>query len=121
MADPQKQCILVVDDEPSLVRMAARSLEIGGFEVVCAGTGTEALEVLRREDRVAAVLLDHELPDMTGLEVLAQMRQFSTAHVVLSSGYPMDAEAEQLGVFVLHKPYMPTQLIAFMQDILKAS
>jgi len=65
--------ILVVDDEPSLLRLTGYSLEIEGYEVITAQTGAEALKKVHTE-RPDLIVLDVMLPDMNGLEVCRQLR-----------------------------------------------
>ena len=60
--------ILVVDDEPQVLRLLSLVLSRGGYRVSAAGTGHRALELLRR-DPVDLVLTDIFMPDMDGLEV----------------------------------------------------
>jgi CheY-like chemotaxis protein len=64
--------VLLVDDDPAMVRLVRKILAASGFvSVVHAPTGREALELLEGVD---VVLLDHQLPDTTGLEVLEAIR-----------------------------------------------
>jgi len=64
--------VLLVDDDPAMVRLVRKILAANGFvTVVHAPTGREALE---RLEGVDVVLLDHQLPDTTGLEVLEAIR-----------------------------------------------
>ncbi|HUF35942.1 MAG TPA: response regulator [Gemmatimonadales bacterium] len=64
--------VLVVDDDPTMVRLARGILRANGFAAVAAvGTAREALEAL---DQTDVVLLDHQLPDTNGLEVLDAIR-----------------------------------------------
>jgi DNA-binding response OmpR family regulator len=65
--------ILVVDDLPANRDLMSRRLERSGFRVVCAGSGQEALDALRRCP-VDLVLLDIMMPGMTGFEVLKTVR-----------------------------------------------
>ena len=65
--------ILVVDDEPDIVALVAYHLAKLGYRVSTAGTGTDALELARRE-RPALMVLDLMLPDLSGFEVLEQLR-----------------------------------------------
>jgi len=65
--------ILVVDDLPANRELMSRRLERSGFRVVCAASGPEALEVLKRGP-VDLVLLDIMMPGMTGFEVLKTVR-----------------------------------------------
>ena len=71
-----KKKILIVDDEPSIRELLQYNLEAGGFSVIQAETGTEAL--LRfAEHTIDGVILDLMLPDMDGLDVLRRIRQDS--------------------------------------------
>lgn len=66
--------ILLVDDEAANRDMLSRRLERRGYSVGVAASGAEALEALQRE-RFAAVLLDVQMPGMSGLDVLQRVRQ----------------------------------------------
>jgi DNA-binding response OmpR family regulator len=65
---------LVADDEPHIGRIIKMKLEQGPFRVTLAYDGREALEVLRREHDIAIVLLDLMMPYLSGLDVLAEMK-----------------------------------------------
>ncbi|GAB4573828.1 MAG: MtrAB system response regulator MtrA [Anaerolineae bacterium] len=65
--------ILVVDDDPQVLRSICRVLESAGFEVSTATNGVEALEMLP-EQRPDALVLDIIMPEMTGLEVCKRVR-----------------------------------------------
>ena len=65
--------ILVVDDEPSLLRLTGFALQTAGYQVVTAETAREALEKVRSE-KPDLVILDVMLPDMSGLEVCQLLR-----------------------------------------------
>ncbi len=67
--------VLVVDDDNLLRKLIADQLERTEFDAVPAGSGQEALQVLRETD-YDVVLLDIMMPDLSGLEALRQIRQF---------------------------------------------
>jgi two-component system, sensor histidine kinase len=71
---PQPVRILNVDDNPSSLYVKTRILRRGGYEVTEAVSGGEALEKVRSE-RPHLVVLDVQLPDMSGLDVCAQIKQ----------------------------------------------
>ncbi len=78
--------ILIVDDEPDMLDFLERVLR-SGYEVLRAGNGQEALEILGRE-RVDAVLTDQKMPRMTGVELLESTRKMGLDVVrVILSGY----------------------------------
>jgi DNA-binding response OmpR family regulator len=65
--------ILIVDDEPDIVKVVAFRLEKEGYEVHIATDGEKALEVLE-QDKPGVVLLDITLPRLNGYEVCARMK-----------------------------------------------
>lgn len=66
--------ILIVDDEPDLLKVVSFRLEKAGYKVLCAITGKEALEMAARE-RPDLILLDLRLPLLNGLEVCVQLKK----------------------------------------------
>lgn len=66
--------ILVVDDSPTIRKVVSAILDRGGFSVVTAGDGLEALDVLAREE-VSLVLLDFVMPRMNGFQFCREVRQ----------------------------------------------
>ena len=73
MAETGKKKILVVDDEPDIVRLVDISLKLCNFDVMSAYSGPEALEKLKVEKR-DLVLLDVMMPKMSGYEVCQAIR-----------------------------------------------
>jgi len=69
-----KERILVVDDNPDSIAIIRSILEAFGFSVEAAESGAEALEMLEGDDLPNAVLLDVMMPEMSGLEVLEQLK-----------------------------------------------
>src|SRR5574337_876023 len=76
------QKILVVDDEPEIVRLVRAYLERAGFAVVTASEGREALAVFRHE-RPNLVILDLNLPGLDGLDVCRAMRRDSDIPIIM--------------------------------------
>ena len=112
--------VLIVDDESAVRRFAARVLSRGGYEVVEASDGAEALELLRaRTTPVDAVVSDIVMPRMNGVEL---MQALSVSHpelpVILMSGYATAALSE-LGIAapcsILTKPFPADRLLAEVQ------
>ena len=84
MADAAGARILVVDDETQIRRFLAISLRAQGYEVAEAATGREGLEALATRG-ADLVVLDLGLPDLDGLEVLRDLRAWSSVPVVVLS------------------------------------
>jgi two-component system KDP operon response regulator KdpE len=77
--------VLVVDDEPQILRALAINLRARHYEVLTAGTGTEALAAAAKYNP-DLVVLDLGLPDMGGVEVIRGLRGWSTVPIVILSG-----------------------------------
>ena len=120
--------VLVIDDEESVRQVARLALRKAGFEVLVASSGREGLERFQRDPgRIAAVLLDMTMPDLSGEEVFDQLRRVRPGvPVILSSGYneqdaihrftvgngaDRPADARALAGFI-QKPYLPGDLVA---------
>jgi len=109
--------ILVVDDEEHVRSVAGAALEAAGFEVITAGGGCAAVrEFGKRPGDFVAVLLDMTMPDMSGEQVLRDLKRIrNDVPVILSSGYTKSDiigsfAAGELGGF-LRKPYRPAELV----------
>ena len=76
--------VLVIDDEPQILRALRINLSVRGYDVVTAATGAEALRTAA-EHRPDVVVLDLGLPDMSGIDVLSGLRGWLTAPVIVLS------------------------------------
>ncbi len=76
--------VLVIDDEPQILRALRINLSVRGYEVTTAATGAEALRAAA-DHRPDVVILDLGLPDMSGIEVLAGLRGWLTVPVIVLS------------------------------------
>lgn len=76
--------VLVIDDEPQILRALRINLSARGYEVVTAASGAAALRAAA-ERRPDVVVLDLGLPDMSGIEVLAGLRGWMSAPVIVLS------------------------------------
>lgn len=76
--------VLVIDDEPHILRALRINLSVRGYEVITASTGAGALHAAA-EHRPDVVILDLGLPDISGIEVLAGLRGWLTAPVIVLS------------------------------------
>jgi signal transduction histidine kinase len=108
--------ILLVDDEKSVLGIAAGMLERLGYEVTSAESASEAIELFERtHGDFAAVILDLSMPGMSGLEVYEKMRAINPGvRVLLASGFIEEcvlADALNSGIAgFLQKPYTITEL-----------
>lgn len=110
--------ILVVDDEPYMIRLLQHHVERAGHRMIKAVNGREALEKIDSE-KPALVLMDVMMPEINGLEVLAEIRgqeATRTLPVIIMTANAQrftreEAEAAGVSAF-LTKPFSPTQLMA---------
>ena len=79
-----KTRVLVIDDEPQILRALRINLSVRGYEVSTAATGAAALHAAA-EHKPDVVVLDLGLPDMSGIDVLAGLRGWLTAPVIVLS------------------------------------
>lgn len=84
-----KATILLVDDEPMVLKMLQTFLESQGYQIICATGGQEALAVIEQQQRAIDLLItDIRMPDMNGVRLLEAIRQLlPNLPVVLMTGY----------------------------------
>lgn len=119
------ELVLVVEDEPSVKRMAERILSKGGYSVIGATQGAEAIELCRDSERSVDLLLtDVIMPDLLGTELAERLREAQPGlRVVYMSGYSHDVLAAQAltesdaGAFV-EKPFSARALLATTRELL---
>jgi len=90
-------CILYVDDDPGIARLAQRTGEAHGYRVETAASGKAALERIQRGG-VDLVALDHHMPGQTGLDILPQIRALPEPPPVI---YVTGAEDSHIAVAAL--------------------
>ncbi|MFC1533277.1 PAS domain S-box protein [Thermodesulfobacteriota bacterium] len=97
---PQKghETILMVDDEDIVLDTGSQMLEMLGYNVIKAWSGTDALDLfIKNRDRVDIVLLDMIMPDMGGGETYDRIKEINPdVKVLLSSGYNIDGKATEI-------------------------
>jgi two-component system, OmpR family, KDP operon response regulator KdpE len=121
-AVPKGQRVLVVDDEPTMLRALRINLRVRKYDVTTASTGREALAEARRRPP-DAVILDLGLPDVDGIEVIGGLRGWSRAPVIVLSGRigpgdkiaALDAGADDY----VTKPFSMEELLARLRAALR--
>jgi CheY-like chemotaxis protein len=115
--------VLIVDDDSSIVDGLREFLQVEGYDVLCAGDGTEALTVLERDRRPDVIVLDLLMPGMDGWDFrAAQLRDSSLAQipvVILSaSGFNPQTIIKQLRVQeYISKPLNPHVLAQALKRV----
>ncbi len=120
--EAERRRILVVDDEPRMIRFIRLNLEHDGFEVVEAATGLQALDQVR-DALPDLVLLDVSMPELDGFETLRLLREISAIPVIM-----LTARAEEddrvrgleLGADdYVTKPFSPRELVSRVRAVLR--
>jgi len=91
--------VLFVDDEPALQALGEDLLVDEGYEVVCAASGRQALELFaQHEQQFDLVVTDESMPGMTGTELAQQLFQLAPqVPIILCSGYLLTMVDEGVG------------------------
>ena len=114
--------ILVVDDEPHLVKLVRSNLEAQHFKVVSAMDGVSALAMVEKEGP-DLVVLDIMLPGMDGFDVLQKIREFSSVPVIMLTAKDQDVDVVkglQLGADdYVKKPFSVHELLARVEAVLR--
>ena len=115
--------ILVIDDEDIVRLSCSRTLVPEGYELKMAKNGPEGLQMLE-EDTFDLVLTDLKMPNMDGIEVLANIKEkWPATDVVIVTGYQTvetAVKAIKLGAFdYIEKPFTPVTLIATVSNVFR--
>lgn len=117
--------ILVVDDEPDITASFQSFFGRRGFLVNTAASGKDALDIIKTS-KPDLVFLDLTLPELTGKEVLREMRAFDKkTKVIIITGHALESDAEDrefqsLGISAyLNKPIILEQLVEITESVLE--
>ena len=119
------ECVLVVDDDDMVRKLACEVLERHGMRVLVAADGDEALaQYGAHRAAINLVLLDYSLPGRTGLQVFEELRKIDPEVCVLfASGYGLEGDASPLLVAgdraFIAKPYLPDELMEAVRKALR--
>lgn len=117
--------ILIVDDEPSICKMAGTILAEMGYHILSAPSGREALEIYQQQgSAIQAVLTDLAMPGMDGPALIRALKEMNpTTVVIASTGHSSYKEPfAHGGEFFLAKPYNAEQLLTTVhQAVCKAA
>jgi len=114
--------ILIVEDEPELVRALRINLRARQYNVLAAGTGREALAVAASHPP-DAIILDLGLPDIDGTEVIVELRRWYHAPIIVLSG--RTSPGDKIGALdvgaddYVTKPFAMAELLARLRAVLR--
>lgn len=117
------EIILLVDDDDMVISMAKEILNVAGYTVLIANNGNEALNIYAQNiDAISVVILDLNMPNMSGKQVLQKMLNINPeVKVIISSGLGVDdSQQEQLSEAKgnLSKPYKSEDLYRVVRETL---
>jgi two-component system alkaline phosphatase synthesis response regulator PhoP len=114
--------VLVVDDDPGIVKLVRAYLEQAGFEVVSAHDGKKAMQIARNE-RPDLVVLDLMLPEMDGWDVCRALRKESEVPIIMLTARVEESDkliGLELGADdYVTKPFSPRELVARVRSVLR--
>jgi two-component system KDP operon response regulator KdpE len=115
----RKQRVLVVDDQPRVLKFIRIDLKLKGFEVLTASSGEEALRLLQSA-KPDIMLLDLIMPEMDGCELLRRLRTFSEMPVIAFSASPVKSDEALLAGAndFMAKPFRVEQLVEKIEFLL---
>lgn len=121
----RKTRILVVDDEHLIRWSLEQNLKKQGYEVLTAGTGEEAVKIVR-EEQPDLMLLDIQLPGISGLEVLERVKEFEEETIVIMvtahGGLETAVTAMRLGAYdYINKPFNLDEMSIVIRKALETS
>ncbi len=119
------ETVLVVEDDPSVRRLAVIGLRSRGYRVLEAGNAAEALGLAAAEPELEMLVSDVIMPGMRGSELAARLRQLRpAAKTLLMSGHTDTMEAfhdlDGRSIQLLQKPFTPERLVRKVREILDA-
>jgi DNA-binding response OmpR family regulator len=120
----KKQTILAADDDPQLLRLVTRNLQLEGFEVVAVSDGQQALEQIEAQ-RLDLVILDVMMPRLDGFSVCERVREFSSVPIIIVTARGQDQDKIR-GLDIgaddyLTKPFSVDELLARVRAVLRRS
>ena len=115
--------VLVVDDDPNLVRLMSKFLKLEGFSPVPAANGQEALSYLRGGGDASVILLDLRMPVMDGWAFRREQKGdpvIANIPIVILSGIETDGVQELDAAAAFHKPVSFPEIVGVVRRLCDA-
>src|ERR1700694_1504392 len=120
----KKTTILTADDDPQLLRLVTRNLQLEGYEVLAVSNGQQALELIENH-APDLVLVEVMMPKMDGFTVCHRVREFSAVPIIIVTARGQDQDKVRgldLGADdYLTKPFGVDELLARVRAVLRRS
>ncbi|MFP4466196.1 MAG: response regulator transcription factor [Candidatus Goldiibacteriota bacterium] len=122
----EKTRVMVVDDEPDIVKIVQISLELANYEIIEAYSGEECLEKLEKDRPPELILLDIMMPGISGYEACKKIRgndKYKEVKIVMLTAKGQKGDAEEglkagADDYII-KPFDPYELIEQVKEILE--
>jgi PAS domain S-box-containing protein len=120
-----KDTLLLVDDDPTVLKTTKEILTKLGYDVLCAENGEVALQTYHaKREHINLVILDVVMPVMNGKDCFHALRQMNPdIRILISTGFPTEIDVEEMlsagRCDLLHKPYLTPTLSQAVHDTLK--
>jgi len=120
----KEHTILLVDDEPKVLRLEARIFAGSGYHILTATNGPEALALMESQP-VSLIISDHKMPGMTGVELLSEARRrgYDCARILLTGYADVEATLAAINEGWVHrfltKPFDDEQLLRTVEEVLE--
>jgi PAS domain S-box-containing protein len=116
--------VLVVEDEEAVRKVLARMLSRGGYKVLQAGSGTEALRVANKANGIDLLITDVVMPDVSGPALARRLAELGMdLKTLFVSGYPQDIVSAKgvvdPGTALLEKPFTEDELLGRVHEMLE--
>ncbi len=120
----RKSRILIIDDDPSLLRVTEYSLKEKGFEIFAYPEPKSALELLKQDEEIDLVLSDLALPDLDGISVLKEVKRFApqTKVIIITAFATVETAVEAMkqgATDYITKPFSQEELLLTVKKALK--
>ena len=115
--------ILIVDDDPAILKLVCLKLEMDGYNVLCAESAFEALEIIDRHGLPHLAVVDLMMPGMSGFEFCERVLQFCDLPIIMLTAVGTeDAVVKGLQHYAedyVRKPFSPRELVARIERVLR--
>ncbi|MBX3053645.1 MAG: response regulator transcription factor [Caldilineaceae bacterium] len=115
--------VLVVDDDPAIVRLVASKLDMSGYRVMTAESGREALECIARDGLPHLAIVDINMPEMDGFAFCRSVQQYADMPVILLTAVDQEEVViqgiEHFAEDYVTKPFSPRELMARVGRVLR--
>jgi two-component system, cell cycle sensor histidine kinase and response regulator CckA len=121
----RSRVILLIDDDVQFLSVGQELLEYLGFQALIAYNGDQALEIFRERHSIDLVIMDFNLPQLDGFQLLQQLQTIAPeVRVIITSGFFAQPEIDRFlqagAAGLLHKPFRANELQAEIIKVLGA-